>query len=256
MTPSPYTVARVTHVACENKAGVTVWLDRPLVAEPGQFVMVWLPHVDERPFAVMNDQPLALTVAAVGPFTEALCGLQPGARLWLRGPYGTAFPGPTGPLLLIGGGSGTASLALLAKNTIALGHQITAVVGARSDDGLMLVDHLAGLGAQVHIATDDGSGGTQGTVIDVLQMLPPFLNETCVCACGPEPMLSAVCAWAVRSHLACWVSMERLMKCGFGVCGACHAGDRLVCRDGPVFALREYERMQALEIPVVTGETQ
>jgi len=249
MASSPYMVARVTKVACENKAGVTVWLDRSLAAEPGQFAMFWLPHVDERPLAVMNDDPLALTIAAIGPFTEALCCLQPGDRLWLRGPYGNAFPEPIGPILLVSGGSGSASLALLAKNAVAARHPVTAIVGARSDDSLMLVEYLATLGAQVHVATDDGSCGAQGTVIDALQTLPPFPCETRVYACGPEPMLAAVSSWSAAAQLECWVSMERLMKCGFGVCGACHAGDRLVCRDGPVFSLDEFQQIQASKTP-------
>jgi len=255
MTPSPYMVASITRVACEGKAGVTVWLDRSVGAGPGQFVMVWLPHVDERPLAVMNDDPLALTIAAIGPFTQALCGLQPGERLWLRGPYGNAFPEPTGPLLLIGGGSGTASLALLAKNAVETGYLVSAIVGARSADGLMLVDHFGSLGAEVHIATDDGSRGVQGTVIDAMRTLPPFPSETRVCACGPEPMLAAVADWSAAARFECWVSMERLMKCGFGICGACHAGGRLVCRDGPVFSLDDYTRLSALAPPSPIGET-
>ncbi|MCH5373711.1 MAG: hypothetical protein JJ992_07020, partial [Planctomycetes bacterium] len=75
----------------EGEAGVTLVLDGALPAQPGQFVMAWLPGVEERPLSVMDDAPLSLTVAAVGPFTQALCALQPGDRLWVRGPYGRGF---------------------------------------------------------------------------------------------------------------------------------------------------------------------
>jgi dihydroorotate dehydrogenase electron transfer subunit len=243
MGSSPYLPFTICDVTCESRAGVTLTLDGALPVEPGQFLMVWLPHVDERPFAVMDDDPLRLTIAEIGPFTSALCAQTVGGRVWLRGPFGRGFRQPDGPLLLVGGGSGSASLSLLAKRARSRGTEVTAVVGARSADRLLLPWCFEALGCRTLVATDDGSAGYAGTVIGALDTLGPLDRDTMVCGCGPEPMLLALARWATASGLACQVSLERKMKCGFGLCGACHAGDRLVCHDGPVFAAADLLRI-------------
>jgi len=214
---------------------VTLILDGAMPAHPGQFVMVWLPGIGERPFSLMDDDPASLTVARVGPFTSALCELQPGDRLWLRGPYGNGFELAGRRHLLVGGGCGAVPLALLAKVARARGHQVIAALGARTAGLLMLRWRFEALGCQVMVATEDGSVGQVGTVLDAVQQLLDDGWPDGVYACGPEPMLRAVVRRADSLGLPCWVSMERMMKCGIGVCGTCHFGDRLVCRDGPVF---------------------
>jgi len=246
---------RVSRVVPEGQAGVTLILDGALPAEPGQFVMAWLPGVEERPFTLMDDDPASLTVAAVGPFTHALCALRAGDRLWLRGPFGHGFVLHGSRHLLLGGGSGTASLALLAKWARSQGHEVIAVLGARTAELLMLSWRFKELGCHVILATDDGSLGHHGTVLDAARCLFPSLRRGegegwgegdpwphAIYACGPEPMLRALATQAVALHLPCWVSMERIMKCGIGLCGSCHCGDRLVCADGPVFWAQEMLR--------------
>jgi len=230
---------RVTRVVPEGRAGVTLILDGAMPAHPGQFVMVWLPGIGERPFSLMDDDPASLTVARVGPFTSALCELAPGDRLWLRGPYGSGFELVGRRHLLVGGGCGAVPLALLAKVARARGHQVIAALGARTADLLMLRWRFEALGCQVMVATEDGSVGHHGTVLDAVQQLLDDRWPDGVYTCGPEPMLRAVASHVDTVGLPCWVSMERAMKCGIGVCGSCHFGDRLVCRDGPVFEGRE-----------------
>lgn len=235
MSSGLHTAYRVVRRVQEGAAGVSLVLDGTLAAEPGQFVMAWLPGVEERPLAVMDDDPLSLTVCEVGPFTCALCALRPGDRLWVRGPFGHGFGLHGRRHLLVGGGSGTASLTLLAKVARSRGHDVTAVLGARAAEGLMLEWRFREAGARVALTTDDGTAGARGTV---LEAVGPLLAEgwpDAVYGCGPEPMLRALDARARAHSVPCWVSLERVMRCGIGVCGSCHCGERLVCADGPVF---------------------
>ncbi|MBN1400059.1 MAG: dihydroorotate dehydrogenase electron transfer subunit [Anaerolineae bacterium] len=242
MSEGGYRVVCVAEVVREGSAGVTLIGDRALAAQPGQFVMVWLPGVGERPFTLMDDAPLSLSVAAIGPFTRALAAMQPGARLWVRGPYGRGFPTRAHKLLLLGGGSGVASLALLAKRAQNDDREVMAVVGARTGDKLMLAWWLRALGCSVIETTDDGSQGMQGTVLDACEAWLEAGWPDAVYACGPEPMLLAVARRSIQLELPCWVAAEREMKCALGVCGHCHCGELLVCQDGPVFAADTYLR--------------
>lgn len=226
---------RVMRVMPEGQAGVSLILDGDLAAEPGQFVMVWLPGVEERPFTVMHDAPLSLTIACVGPFTRALCALKPGERLWVRGPYGHGFPLQGRRLLLLGGGSGAAALPLLAVRALERGAEVCVALGARTAAQLMLAWRFSQLGLAPLLATDDGSAGFHGTVLEAVADCLAARWPDAVYACGPEAMLRAVARRCQELGLPCWVSLERAMKCGLGVCGNCHWGEKLVCRDGPVF---------------------
>jgi len=232
---TPYTVVAAR---AESACGVTLRLDALLPAAPGQFVMAWLPGIEERPLCLMDDGPASLTIADVGPFTHACCALAPGDRIWLRGPYGHGFPLVGERPLLLAGGCGAAALALLAQRFRARGTPITAVVGARSADGLMLAWRYQELGCRVVLATDDGSAGYHGTSLDAAT--PHWPAADAIYACGPEPMLRAVARQARETDKPAWISLERVMKCGIGVCGSCHCGDRLVCADGPVFPSATY----------------
>ncbi len=247
MAESIYRTYRILERRQEGAVGVTLTLEGTLEAEPGQFVMVWLPGVEERPLAVMDDDPLRLTVRVVGPFTQALAACQPGQRLWVRGPYGQGFPLPGRALLLVGGGSGVASLTLLAKRALAAGAAVRVAQGARSGDQLMLPWRFAELGCELILATDDGSVGLKGTALDALEPLLSSGWPGLVCACGPEPMLRALAQRMEGSQIPLYLSLERVIKCGFGVCGSCHCGDRLVCQDGPVFSAGQVIRW--LDVP-------
>ena len=231
---------RITGRLTENPRTASFSLDGAIGAAPGQFVMAWLPGLDEKPFSVSGDGPLRLTVNRVGPFSEALHRLEVGDRLWVRGPFGTSF-GLHGArrVLLAGGGYGAAPLLYLAERLLsgpADPASLTAALGARTSDQILFEGRFRALGVDVRVATEDGSAGLCGRVTDVVG---PLLEAGCVdafYACGPEGMLSALEALCRRTGVRAELSREAYMRCGVGLCGSCeHAGGLLVCRDGPVF---------------------
>jgi dihydroorotate dehydrogenase electron transfer subunit len=231
--------ARIVDVMAENANTRTMVLDVHLEAEPGQFVMVWLPGVDEKPFSLVDAGPVTLTVVRVGPFSKALHALSAGDRIWLRGPLGRPFTlppsnGELGPLLLVGGGYGVAPMCFLARRALAAGWVVSVVIGARTAADVVFAERFTALGVSVTVRTEDGSQGRQGLATDAAARLLDEAGYQAIYACGPEPMLEAVEALA-RSHgLPAQLSYERYMRCGFGVCGSCTRRGWLVCRDGPV----------------------
>ena len=129
-----------------------------------------------------------------------------------------------------------ASLALLAADARVRGDEVIAALGSRTHDRLMLAWRFEELGCQVIQATDDGSAGFQGTVVAAVWELLLQRWPDGVYACGPEPMLRALAQRTCALSLPAQVSLERIMKCGIGVCGNCHCDELLVCADGPVFS--------------------
>jgi dihydroorotate dehydrogenase electron transfer subunit len=233
MADKVYLRMQVKRVIIEGLAGVTLELDGSLACQAGQFVMVWVPGVEERPFTLMNDDPVCLAVADVGPLTHALCTLTPGDSVWLRGPYGRGFELGSSRLLLLGGGSGIASLALLARRATLAGNSVRVAIGARTADYIMLEWYLLDQSSSIIVATDDGSRGFKGNVLQAARGW--FAWATAIYACGPEKMLQSLADSLTPDDPPCWVNLERVMRCGIGVCGSCHCGPQLVCLDGPVF---------------------
>lgn len=247
MKPSLPQVARIVQIVDESPRVRTLVFDLSMAADPGQFVMAWLPGVDEKPFSLMRAQPVTLTIARVGPFSSAVHRLGVGDRLWLRGPLGQPFilppieagrplAGRTNgeALLLVAGGYGVAPLHFLAERARAQGWEMWVVIGAQTAADVVLADRFAALGAQVRIATEDGSRGEQGLATDAVERLLDSTRFRMMYACGPEPMLEAIEGLAQRYRLPAQLSYERYMRCGFGVCGSCSRDGWLVCRDGPV----------------------
>jgi dihydroorotate dehydrogenase electron transfer subunit len=214
----------------ETPSVTTLVFDRALAFEPGQFVMVWVPGVDEVPMALSSRN--SISVQLVGEATAALSSMRTGDRLGLRGPYGTGFP-PCGSALVVAGGIGAAPLLPLAE----AGRAATVLLGARTAGELAFRDRFAAA-ADLRLATDDGSAGHHGYVADLLGEVDLAAYDA-ICVCGPEPMMAAV-----RDRLAAagalersFFSLHRYMKCGVGVCGSCviDPDGLCVCRDGPVF---------------------
>jgi dihydroorotate dehydrogenase electron transfer subunit len=231
--PQPTKIAKVIEESAQVKTFV---LQAAVEADPGQFIMIWLPRIDEKPFSLVNADPVAITVARVGPFTEKLHRLRIDDRIWFRGPLGRGFELRGKRILLIGGGYGVAPLAFLAQRAIGTRRRVTAVIGARSRADLVFPQRFAELGCSVVLATEDGSAGVRGLATDVAELLLEQGEADTVYACGPKAMLNKVLELC-RSHgLFCQLSLENYMRCGLGVCGSCQRGGMLVCRDGPVFA--------------------
>lgn len=216
----------------------TLVLDWSPRVNPGQFVMVWIPGVDEVPMGFSSIEPnAAVTVQKMGKATEALCALSRGDRVGVRGPLGRGFKLVEDQrVLLVGGGNGVAPLVPLAKALLQGGCRVYSAVGARMADELLLTQELETItGSSTHIATDDGSEGHHGLVTTLVDRLIDELRPETVFTCGPEVMMSKVAASCWDRSIPFQASLERYMKCGEGVCDACSLGPYLVCRDGPVF---------------------
>ncbi len=128
------TAVRILDVRQDNYRTRTFTLDLALDAVPGQFVMVWLPRFDEKPFSLVDANPVTLMVSAVGPFSTLLQTKRPGDRLWLRGPFGRGFRpvAEGGHAVLIGGGYGVAPLYWLAQTLAGRTPRVSTIVGARA----------------------------------------------------------------------------------------------------------------------------
>jgi dihydroorotate dehydrogenase electron transfer subunit len=232
---------RIVEIRKENRQTKTFVLDGALAATPGQFVMAWLPGVDEKPFSLADASPVTLTIAAVGPFSRALHGLAVGERLWVRGPLGRGYvlPDQAGAALLIGGGYGVAPLRFLAEQLLRVGQPVSMIVGARTVEQLLLTQAVLDLGIPLWLTTEDGSAGLRGLVTDAFEpamCATPDGRVAMVYACGPTGMLQAVAARCAALDVPVQLSWEAHMRCGIGLCGSCEVGSGwLTCLDGPVF---------------------
>lgn len=233
--------AHIVEMVDESPTVRTLTLDLRLDAQPGQFIMAWLPEMDEKPFSLVDDSPVTLAVARVGRFSQAVHDLRIGEQIWVRGPLGQGFTLPEcepesskSGILLVAGGYGVAPLRFLAERARAAGWTVTGAIGARTADDVILVDRFAALGVRVEVSTDDGSLGQKGTATEVAARLLEQEEYAVLYACGPEAMLDAMEALACEHQLPAQLSYERYMRCAFGVCGSCARQGWLVCRDGPV----------------------
>ncbi|MDE3088163.1 MAG: dihydroorotate dehydrogenase electron transfer subunit, partial [Chloroflexota bacterium] len=182
------------------------------------------------------------TVAAVGPFSRALHTMNVGDQVGWRGPFGRGFDlSGAGQALLIGGGYGVAALLFAARELRKKNAGVTVAIGGRTAQDLIFEERLHALGVRVEIATEDGSRGARGLVTAAA---PEALTRAeRILACGPEAMLVAVMRLALAKSIPAQLSVERYMKCGFGICGQCTLSGKLVCVDGPVFTAQELAQL-------------
>ena len=237
----------IIEIKTENATTKTFVLDGTLDAVPGQFVMAWLPGIDEKPFSLANAAPIALTIAAVGPFSRAVHQRNVGDLLWIRGPLGKGFHLPQSfpqKLLLVGGGYGVAPMLYLAKSALETNHQVMMIIGARRKADLILADAFREIDVPLYLTTEDGSEGIRGRVTDAIEFI--FADATArpdiVYACGPTGMLEAIAHACRVEDIPCQLAWESHMRCGIGLCGSCEVGDGwLTCLDGPVFEVNPVE---------------
>jgi dihydroorotate dehydrogenase electron transfer subunit len=207
-------------------------------AKPGQFAMVWIPGVDEIPMSILpiNRETVVFAVKKVGEATKALARKKIGDQIGIRGPYGSHFrPGKKGRPLLVGGGTGIVPLTLLMKN---LENGATFVIGARTKSHLFFLDRIRKLyhkDSRIVITTDDGTRGVKGLASKVAADLCEKTRYSEVFACGPEQMIRTLYDMCDQKHVPLQASLERIMKCGVGICGSCSIGKYRACIDGPVF---------------------
>ncbi len=240
----PQAVA-ILDIQQETRTIRTFVLDAELPeATPGQFVMLWLPGVDEKPMSIASPAPLALTVARVGPFSTALHKRKVDDKVGWRGPYGRGYSlHEERPAILIAGGCGVGPIYFLAQQAVDKGLPCTVAIGAHTEDALPYAEKFRALGVSLILSTDDGTLGHRGFITDVVwQQTPPEqLQASAIYACGPEPMLVALHRLCRDHNLPGQLSVERYMKCGFGICGQCALDGLLVCQDGPVFEVEELD---------------
>ena len=183
----------------------------------------------------------------MGDGTRRLAGMAPGARSTAVGPCGNPWPLVEGArrACVVAGGVGVTPVVACARMLAAAGVALDAVVGAQTAGRLWGTDVLRGLGAdEVVVTTDDGTAGRAGFTTDALAELLAANAYDVVYACGPEPMMAGVARICREAGVACRVSMERMMSCGFGACATCNVAMadgtyKSCCKDGPVFDAEE-----------------
>ena len=239
--------------------------DIPRAIRPGQFVMIRLLGATDpllgRPFALYDTvldergDPVAIDIVylVVGKVTSALAYLTTGATLDVWGPLGNAFPEPASNdhVGLVAGGIGqTPFLAHMRELLGTRGYggmaprrrvsKVSLFYGVRTADLAAGVDDFRQAGAEVHLASDDGSIGYHGYVTALVEKSKPCGH---LFGCGPEPMLRALAQLAERKSSPCHLSLETPMACGVGICFSCvtpvKTADgwdyKRVCVEGPVF---------------------
>lgn len=254
--------ARVTAVDEVARRTWRLKVDCPPVAVsvlPGQFVMIEArasgdPYL-RRAFSVCDVQPgptgarerLVLLVQVIGRGTRALSERRPGEEAVVLGPLGNEWGlgDPAKPLLLVGGGIGTAPFPIVARARREAGATgpVRALFGFRDSAAVCLVREMEDLGCPVTLCTEDGSAGLRGRVTDNLE--PLLAPGTTVLACGPNPMFAALARLLEGRGVPCRVSTEEPMACGTGLCFGCVVPVRAAggvrwaksCTEGPVFPI-------------------
>jgi len=228
---------------------------------PGQYIMLSLFSIGEAPFSLCSNPvdtgTLAITVRNVGNVTKTLDGLSEGDVVGVRGPYGTSWPleeARNKNILIVAGGIGIAPLRALimyvAKNRHDYG-DIEILYGARKPDDLVFTDefnHWAEM-ENTHLlltvdAVPEGSTWSHnvGVVTTLFEKMHATSDNTVVMTCGPEIMMRFVVKGLMHRGFMddqIFVSLERRMECGIGVCGHCQLGTKFVCKEGAVFRFSE-----------------
>ena len=236
----------------------SMWLDAKEIAvqaKPGQFISVYSndkSRVLPRPISICEIDrekgTLRIVYRVVGKGTEEFSKAEAGDSFEILGPLGNGFPieeAKGKKVLMIGGGIGVPPMLQTAKE---IEGEAIIVSGYRNQD-LFLKDELESAGT-LFIATEDGSVGTKGNVVDAIR--ENQIEADMMFACGPKPMLRALKNYALEKGIPCWISMEEKMACGVGACLACvcqskdvdshsHVHNKRICKDGPVFLSTEVE---------------
>ena len=231
-----------------------MWLHTEQIAElakPGQFVSLYCADGSRllpRPISICeidkNDKAIRLVYRVAGKGTEEFSKMTTGMQLDIIGPLGNGFPTKKKKAFLIGGGIGIPPMLELAKQ---LDCEKQIVLGYR--DNLFLYDEFKKYGS-VYVATEDGSAGTEGNVLDAIR--ENGLDAEVIYACGPLPMLRALKEYAAKNQIECWVSLEERMACGIGACLGCvcksknkdahtNVNNNRICKEGPVFLAEEVD---------------
>jgi NAD(P)H-flavin reductase len=223
---------------------------------PGQFNMLAAVGVGEVPISISGDParplPLIHTVRAVGAVTRAICGVRKGDVLGVRGPFGAAWPMAAAvgnDILILAGGLGLAPLRPAIYHVFHHRHaygSVEIIYGARTPQDMLYFRELqqwrGRFDIRVHVTVDAGSPDWRGNVGVVTNIIPrarfdPY--NTTALVCGPGVMMRFAIQELLKRGLKkenIFISMERSMKCGIGLCGHCQMGPVFICKEGPVFS--------------------
>jgi len=214
-------------------------------ASPGQFVMIWIPTVDEVPMSLSSINPhessASITVEKVGEATGKLHQMKAGNLVGIRGPFGKGYSLTRARnVMIVGGGTGMASLAPFTEQMVEKkGCKVTFLLGAKTSSELLFLDRMKNLLASAKgrmvATTQDGSYGTKGLVTKSAEQLLAKETFDMIYSCGPERMMQKMFFLAEQLHVPFQASLERFMRCAIGLCGTCIIGKYRVCKDGPVF---------------------
>lgn len=252
-------ICAIVSQECIGKDIYSMWLQTETIAKeavPGQFVSLYSRDGSKllpRPISLCEiDREqgrirLVYRVTGKGTGTEEFSRYHAKVGIETMGPLGNGFPLEAvkgKKVFLIGGGIGIPPMLQTAKELEA---EKIMVLGYR--DELFLNEEFESYG-KVYMATEDGSAGTKGNVLDAIR--ENGLQADAIFACGPTPMLRALKAYALEQNIPCWISMEERMACGVGACLACvcktkekdahsNVHNKRICKDGPVFLSTEVE---------------
>jgi NAD(P)H-flavin reductase len=258
MTPRPF---RVTRRARETGDTWTLELEpvqgAPLSVLPGQFTMLYAFGIGEVPISVSGKPggPLVHTVRAVGAVTEAICAAKEGAVLGVRGPLGNSWPlGDGGDAVVVAGGIGLAPLRGVVYELVRRREEFgeaALLYGSRTPGELLYPGELERWRDTLHVdvTVDAAAPGWEGKVGFVAKLVGSARFDPAVTTafvCGPEIMMRTSADALLERGVPAeriWVSMERHMQCGVGLCGHCQLGPTLICRDGPVYRWDEVEAL-------------
>jgi dihydroorotate dehydrogenase electron transfer subunit len=243
---------RIESVKTENPTTKTyTFIDKQCAkAEPGQFLMLWIPTIDEIPLSIMNTEGtrVSVTVKNVGDATRHLHGMKRGDTVGVRGPFGNHFTQHSGNVLFIAGGTGTAPLLFLAKRLAVKARRLSFIVGAKTRNELLFLNQFEPLCTEPPTATtEDGTYGLKCLATHPLETLFAEKGKgkfDMVYACGPERMIRQVFNIAEKYRVPMEASLERLMRCGIGICGSCMIGKYRVCKEGPVFNAKQLRQVK------------
>jgi dihydroorotate dehydrogenase electron transfer subunit len=221
-------------------------------AKPGQFLMIWIPRIEEIPMSVMINSKegyAAVTIRKFGVGSTALFDRKKGDPIGLRGPYGNRFilRKKYRKILIIGGGTGLVPLLRLLSFASKEKLRSTIVMGAKTKAEVFFEkvtrNIIRGNNSSLLVCTDDGSYGIKGTTVTLMGKLVRDESFDCVYTCGPELMMKAVLDISNQNSIPVQASLERYMKCGVGICGSCCLDSSLVCQDGTIFDGRQLSKM-------------
>lgn len=241
---------KIQKIETETPTIKTFYFNAPefVHAKPGQFLMVWIPRVDEKPLSVSNvdGNTISVTVKNVGKATNALHEMQEDRYIGLRGPYGQSFNLDNAEkVLVVGGGVGIAPLLHLVKSN--QGKDFTVILAAKTADEIFWKEKFESCG-KVAVCTDDGSAGMKGFAAQAAENELKNRKFDLLIGCGPEIMLKYLFDISLTHNVPVQFSLERWMKCGLGICGQCAmdpSGWR-VCKEGPVADSKQLKELTEL----------